>query len=66
MSAPPRAGDGWASFVETIANLRVSRWPADFELARVWYQPHLQRIYEDAEVRRADLIQLEQKRLSLA
>jgi DNA helicase-2/ATP-dependent DNA helicase PcrA len=60
MSVPPRAGDGWASFVETIANLRVSRWPADVELARVWYQPHLQRIHEDAEMRRADLIQLEQ------
>ena len=60
MSAPQRAGDGWASFVETIANLRGSRWPADFEIARVWYQPHLDRIHEDAEVRRADLIQLEQ------
>ena len=60
MPPPPRAGDGWAAFSETVANLRVSRWPADLELARTWYQPHLERIHEDADVRRADLIQLEQ------
>jgi DNA helicase-2/ATP-dependent DNA helicase PcrA len=34
--------------------------PADLELARLWYEPHLERIHEDAEVRKADLIQLEQ------
>jgi DNA helicase II / ATP-dependent DNA helicase PcrA len=27
---------------------------------RLWYEPHLDRIHEDAETRRADLIQLEQ------
>jgi DNA helicase-2/ATP-dependent DNA helicase PcrA len=33
----------------------------DIEAARLWYQPHLERIHdEDAEVRKADLIQLEQ------
>jgi DNA helicase-2/ATP-dependent DNA helicase PcrA len=30
------------------------------EHARLWYEPHLDRIHEDAVVRRADLIQLEQ------
>jgi ATP-dependent DNA helicase UvrD/PcrA len=30
------------------------------KLARLWYDPHLERIHEDAEVRRPDLIQLEQ------
>jgi DNA helicase-2/ATP-dependent DNA helicase PcrA len=35
-------------------------WPADLERARLWYEPHLDRIHEDAQVRRADLIQLEQ------
>jgi DNA helicase-2/ATP-dependent DNA helicase PcrA len=60
LPAPPRAGSDWTSFVETVANLRVSQWPADLELARVWYQPHLERIHEDADVRYADLIQLEQ------
>ena len=58
--APPRAGGDWATFIETVTSLRVSRWPADLELARIWYQPHLERIHDDADVRRADLIQLEQ------
>ena len=40
--------------------LRHSNWPADLERARLWYEPHLDRIHEDAETRRADLIQLEQ------
>ena len=35
-------------------------WPAELERARLWYEPHLDRIHEDAETRRADLIQLEQ------
>ncbi|HLG82220.1 MAG TPA: ATP-dependent helicase [Bradyrhizobium sp.] len=60
LPAPPRAGSDWTSFVETLANLRDCRWPADLELARLWYQPHLERIHEDAETRRADLVQLEQ------
>ena len=29
-------------------------------LARVWYEPHLERLYEDAQLRIADLAQLEQ------
>src|SRR6202012_974468 len=57
---PPRAGGDWTAFVEMIGNLRYSEWPADIERARLWYEPHLDRIHEDAEVRRADLIQLEQ------
>ena len=60
LAAPPRAGNDWTSFVETVRNLRHSGWPADLELARLWYQPHLERIHEDAEIRRADLVQLEQ------
>jgi len=60
MPSPPRAGSDWKAFVETIANLRYSEWPADIERVRLWYEPHLDRIHEDAEVRRADLIQLEQ------
>jgi len=30
------------------------------ELARLWYEPHLERIHEDAEVRKLDLMQLQQ------
>jgi DNA helicase-2/ATP-dependent DNA helicase PcrA len=57
---PPRAGADWASFVEMIGSIRDARWPADLELARLWYEPHLERIHEDAEIRHPDLIQLEQ------
>jgi DNA helicase-2/ATP-dependent DNA helicase PcrA len=58
--APPRAGDDWKAFVQAVGNLRYSEWPSDLERARLWYEPHLDRIHEDAETRRADLIQLEQ------
>jgi DNA helicase-2/ATP-dependent DNA helicase PcrA len=58
--APPRAGDDWSNFIGAIADIHRSGWPADIERARLWYEPHLDRIHEDAETRRADLIQLEQ------
>jgi DNA helicase II / ATP-dependent DNA helicase PcrA len=59
---PPRAGDHWRSFLEMVAVFRVGRagWPAELAGARLWYEPHLQRIYDDPVLRRADLIQLEQ------
>ena len=57
---PPRAGEDWKAFTGTIEDLRHSNWPADLERARLWYEPHLNRIHEDAETRHADLIQLEQ------
>ena len=60
LPTPPRAGENWKTFVRTIGELRYSEWPADIERARLWYEPHLDRIHEDAETRRADLIQLEQ------
>jgi DNA helicase-2/ATP-dependent DNA helicase PcrA len=57
---PPRAGEDWRSFVDAMTDLADSNWPADLERARLWYEPHLDRIHEDSETRRADLIQLEQ------
>ncbi|MBR0693359.1 ATP-dependent helicase [Bradyrhizobium lablabi] len=60
LPSPPRAGEDWRLFVETVENLRSSEWPVDLERARLWYEPHLDRIHEDSEVRRADLFQLEQ------
>ena len=59
---PPRTSEDWPSFVATILEIgsRAGGWPAEFERARVWYEPHLDRIYEDGAVRRADLIQLGQ------
>jgi DNA helicase-2/ATP-dependent DNA helicase PcrA len=60
LPVPPRAGDDWTSFVRALTNLRYSEWPADIERSRLWYEPHLERIHENAEVRLADLLQLEQ------
>jgi DNA helicase II / ATP-dependent DNA helicase PcrA len=60
LPSPPRAGNDWKAFVRTIGDLRYSEWPVDLERVRLWYEPHLERIHEDAETRRADLIQLEQ------
>jgi DNA helicase-2/ATP-dependent DNA helicase PcrA len=59
---PPRAGEDWTSFLEMIADLHAGRagWPGDLERARRWYEPHLERMHDDAVPRRADLIQLEQ------
>jgi hypothetical protein len=52
----------WTAFVETIIDLNAGRagWPAELERARLWYEPHLDRIHEDSVTRHADLIQLEQ------
>ena len=57
---PPRAGEDWKAFTDVVADLSHSSWPVDLERARLWYEPHLDRIHEDADTRRADLIQLEQ------
>ncbi len=60
--APPRSGDHWMSFVEALQQLSSGKtgWPGEIEHARRWYEPHLERIHEDASVRQADLLQLEQ------
>jgi DNA helicase-2/ATP-dependent DNA helicase PcrA len=57
---PPRAGEDWTAFVRTVEQLRSSEWPADLERVRLWYHPHLARLHDDADIRTADLIQLEQ------
>ncbi|MER9417257.1 ATP-dependent helicase [Mesorhizobium sp. M0306] len=59
---PQRAADDWPGFVALYCGLRAGaqKWPADIEQVRLWYEPHLERIHEDATTRRADLLQLEQ------
>jgi DNA helicase II / ATP-dependent DNA helicase PcrA len=59
---PPRAGEDWTNFVEMLQQIHAEKaaWPAEIERARLWYEPHLQRIHEDAEMRQADLLQLQQ------
>ncbi|CDZ56572.1 ATP-dependent helicase [Neorhizobium galegae] len=59
--APPRSGADWPAFVDMLAAVRRGAgWPSEIGLARLWYEPHLIRIHEDAETRKADLLQLEQ------
>jgi DNA helicase-2/ATP-dependent DNA helicase PcrA len=59
---PPKTGDDWTSFVQLLAALGKNQdgWPSDIAQARLWYEPHLDRIHEDADTRKADLLQLEQ------
>jgi DNA helicase-2/ATP-dependent DNA helicase PcrA len=60
--APPRANTEWEDFSALFGALlrRQSGWPAELGQVREWYEPHLQRIHEDAHMRAADLNQLEQ------
>ncbi|TIP10222.1 ATP-dependent helicase [Mesorhizobium sp.] len=59
---PQRAADDWPDFVALFSQLRTGsgKWPVDLEQVRLWYEPHLERIHEDATTRRADILQLEQ------
>ena len=60
--APARVGADWKGFVDLVADLARGdlSWPAELERARQWYEPHLDRIHEDGEIRLGDLLQLEQ------
>lgn len=55
-----RGGPDWSAFCALYRRLRTPglRWPMDLELAIDWYQPHLERKHDDAQVRAADLAQL--------
>jgi len=54
------ARDEWAAFAEAYASLRAPRqpWPTDLDAALRWYGAQLERLYEDAPARQADLDQL--------
>ncbi|MDE2363885.1 MAG: ATP-dependent helicase [Hyphomicrobiales bacterium] len=60
--APARGKEDWPGFAAVVDELRDRRagWPAEFSLARGWYEPLLDRQHEDAATRRADILQLEQ------
>ncbi|WP_421590448.1 ATP-dependent helicase [Shinella sp. M27] len=59
---PPKSGDDWPAFVTLVTALRKAEagWPAEIGTVRTWYEPHLDRIHEDADTRKGDLLQLEQ------
>jgi DNA helicase II / ATP-dependent DNA helicase PcrA len=60
---PPAAcAENWPAFAETLKLIRnnATGWPAELDLVCRWYAPHLERRYEDARLRQADLLQLAQ------
>ena len=59
---PAVAAEHWPAFVEAVrlVRSRAAGWPAELELVRRWYEPHLDRIHEDAMLRQPDLLQLVQ------
>jgi DNA helicase-2/ATP-dependent DNA helicase PcrA len=62
MVPPPKAADHWRQLTDLLQALarRASGWPGELEQALSWYEPHLARIHEDVEARKADLAQLGQ------
>src|SRR5690606_11859291 len=60
--APPRAGEGWKGLVEMFGRLvrREAGWPVELGHARLRYEPLMEAAYDDAPVRHADILQLEQ------
>jgi len=58
---PVSAATQWQSFVQVYRALRDPNraWPADIDLAKRWYVPHLERLHDDAAMRRSDIDNLE-------
>ena len=59
---PAAARADWPAFADLFGQLcaAAAPWAAQMGLVRRWYQPHLERLYDDARVRLGDLEQLEQ------
>jgi DNA helicase II / ATP-dependent DNA helicase PcrA len=59
---PATSTEEWNAFVALFSLLQEAKspWPAEMECVNKWYEPHLERIYEDAFQRQADLVQLQQ------
>jgi DNA helicase-2/ATP-dependent DNA helicase PcrA len=57
---PPAAAAPWRALTSLLEHLRsdTATWPDDLDRVVAWYRPHLERLYDDARVRLADLGQL--------
>lgn len=57
---PPAAREGWSELAALFSKLNDAElaWPADMELAKAWYLPQLERMHDDAQVRKMDVEQL--------
>src|SRR5262249_23576196 len=51
----------WRGLVDLLRafDRQTAAWPAEVDLVRQWYRPHLERRYDDAPLRASDLDQLE-------
>ena len=58
---PPAAAEHWAQLRALLLDLAdpCCPWSGQVQRARHWYQPHLERIYEQVHTRNGDLEQLE-------
>jgi len=53
------AAEGWDAFVQLLCALwHGGHWPGELDAVLHWYEPQLERMYEDAASRSADLAQL--------
>jgi DNA helicase II / ATP-dependent DNA helicase PcrA len=60
---PPKVcAEDWPACADTLRLVcgGAIGWPAEFDLVCRWYAPHLERLYDDAKTREADLVQLAQ------
>jgi DNA helicase-2/ATP-dependent DNA helicase PcrA len=59
---PAAAAEHWPDFAATLGLVRAKAagWPAELDLVVRWYAGHLERRYDDAVARHADLAQLAQ------
>lgn len=55
---PPAAAGDWQALLALLGALRRGGWPDDAALAARWLEPQLERLYDDAPARAADLAQL--------
>src|SRR5712691_10128903 len=62
IKVPKAAAQDWPAFAKLVEQMRQGKttWPGEFELVQEWYAPHLDRIYDDAPSRAADVAQLGQ------
>jgi DNA helicase-2/ATP-dependent DNA helicase PcrA len=60
VTTPAGAAEHWPIFTDAfrLVRSRAAGWPAELDLICRWYEPHLERIHEDAVVRQRDLVHL--------
>ncbi|WP_077001200.1 ATP-dependent helicase [Variovorax sp. KK3] len=65
---PSNAQAEWGTFVRLYDVLRrgTGAWPGELGLVKQWYLPHLERLHDDADARRADVENLERMAASYA